>query len=150
MAAGLFFTYLRIQAFDFFTKPHILKHFLIIIPLLLPFRESARTTTLPAENHQIAAVDVYRMAAILEAEAIGEPYKCQCLVGQVWLNRGKSNEGFARKKPTQRAIKLARKILTLEHGHKLKYFLNPRTATDKKQLRRSRGWNVRCGGHVFW
>jgi len=100
------------------------------------------------------------MAAVIEAEAGGEPGKCKCLVGEVLENRaseqGKTisasaGNGLEQKKPSRESIETASKILNSKHRHKLLFFHNPKTATDFRWLRKVAGRKkVKCGKQVFF
>jgi len=100
------------------------------------------------------------MAAVIEAEAGGEPEKCKCLVGQVLENRASeqgatisasAGNGFKQKTPSRASIETASKILNSKHRHKLLFFHNPKTATDFRWLRKVAGRKkVRCGKQVFF
>lgn len=107
-----------------------------------------------------ALVDVYHMAATIEAETGGEPERCKCLVGEVLENRAayqktniskSASIGVKMKKPSPESIKIAKKILSSQHEHTLLFFHNPTTATDKKWLRRTANRKkVKCGKQVFF
>lgn len=110
---------------------------------------------------KIAAIDLYATASVLEAEARGEPHKCQCLAMSVLVNRSRAKNttiqrtsfrGFARKKPSERSVKIAKNFLTSHvQNADFQYFLNPETATDFDWVEATKkDWKVRCGAHVFW
>ena len=124
--------------------------------LLFLSREAARPLSSPPNlpislANRPALIDVHHLGGIIEAEVIGEPCECQFLAGEIWENRGKSGEGFKAKKPSKEALKIARKVLTSQHEHSLKYFYNPLTATDTEFLRfAKRHKKVRCGRQMFF
>ena len=128
----------------------------------MPLKEQARPNKAPPPERpsNSAAIDVYRMASVVEAEASGEPYECRCLVAEVLQNRAKSQGldvsasskiGIKSKKPSPESIKIAKKVLSSQHKHRMSYFLNPQLSTDKKWLLEVRDRKkIRCGKQLFF
>ena len=144
----------------FFTKSKSLKHLIIILFLALPLKEMASKNIGHIPTLAASLIDVYHMAATIEAETGGEPERCKCLVGEVLENRAfdqKTNvsksakNGVKMKKPSPESIKIAKKILSSQHKHHLLFFHNPKTATDKKWLRRTANRKkAKCGKQEFF
>jgi spore germination cell wall hydrolase CwlJ-like protein len=144
----------------FFTKHTILKYSIIILLLSLPYKEMASRSTQHHPSLSPALIDLYHMAAVIEAEASGEPGKCKCLVGEVLENRAaeqgatisaSADNGLEQKPPSWASIETASKILNSKHRHKLLFFHNPKTATDSRWVRKVAGRKkVKCGKQVFY
>lgn len=142
-----------------FTKHAYLKYLIIVLPLLLPYKDSA-TKSLPYVPSYPAAIDVYQMASVIEMETGGEPERCQCLAGETLENRAaaqgltiaeSATVGLKRKKPSPKALEIARKIINQNHAHTFQFFYNPKTATDKGWLFKNRNKKKRrCGRQLFF
>jgi spore germination cell wall hydrolase CwlJ-like protein len=144
----------------FSTKYTYLRRIIIILFLALPLKEMASISIQHHPTLSPSLIDLYHMAAVIEAEASGEPVKCKCLVGQVLENRaseqGKTisasaGNGLAQKTPSRGSIETASKILNSKHRHRLLFFHNPKTATNSRWLRKVTGRKkVKCGKQLFY
>lgn len=118
------------------------------IPLFL-FMVIPLAAFAPLKCYYGTQMDIKELAAVIEAEAGGEPFSGKYLVGSVAVNRMRDSlwsddmtavltqeSQFARaKEPTEESIRAAERALYSPFPG-IKYFYNPKTATDTGFIRR--------------
>lgn len=130
---------------------------------LIPFLTSERSNfelPITGQNYP-AAIEVFRLARMMNCEAMGEGTQGMVFCADAAKNRAKKHcknlaqeleSGFCLSDvPKPEILELARQIINCEPIHEYTYFLNPDKARNKRFLRWSKTrQNSILGQHYFF